>query len=80
MGRFRLWFGGIHGDRLGGGMQLQMAAIDGQYLRPFAKVLLALVARRENQPELARKLLEQLSAKFPANSLFRRELTLLKQR
>jgi hypothetical protein len=78
--RFFLWFGGIHGDRLRGVMQLQMAAMDGQYLRPFAKVLLALVARRENQPELARELLEELSAEFPANPLFRRELALLKEK
>jgi tetratricopeptide (TPR) repeat protein len=78
--RFFLWFGGIHGDRLRGVMQLQMAAMDGQYLRPFAKVLLALVARRENQPELARRLLEELSAEFPANPLFRHELALLKPR
>jgi hypothetical protein len=78
--RFLLWFGGIRGDRLRGVMQLQMAAMDGHYLRPFAKVLLALVARRENQPELARKLLEELSAEFPANPLFRRELALLKVR
>jgi hypothetical protein len=78
--RFFLWFGGIHGDRLRGLMQLQMAAMDGQYLRPFAKVLLALIARRENQPDLARKLLEELSAEFPANPLFRRELALLKEK
>ena len=60
-------------------MQLQMAAAGGQYLGPFAKVLLALVARRERQPELARMLLEELSAEFPANLLFRRELALLVQ-
>jgi hypothetical protein len=78
--RFLLWFGGIHGDRLRGVMELQMAAMDGQYLRPFAKILLALVARRENQPELARKLLEELSAEFPANPLFRRELALLNKK
>jgi hypothetical protein len=78
--RFLLWFGGIHGDRLGGVMQLQMAAMDGHYLRPFAKVLLALIARRENQPELARKLLEELSAEFPSNPLFHRELALLKEK
>ena len=77
--RFLLWFGGIHGDRLRGVMQLQMAAMSGHYLRPFAKVLLALVARRENQPELARKLLEELSTEFPSNPLFRRELALLRQ-
>ena len=61
-------------------MQLQMAAMDGQYLRPFAKVLLALVARREDEPELARELLEELNAEFPSNPLFRRELALLEER
>ena len=70
--RFFLWLGGIHGDRLRGVMQLQMAAMEGHYLRSFAKVLLALVARREDEPELARRLLEELDGEFPANPLFRR--------
>ena len=78
--RFFLWLGGIRGDRLRGVMQLQMAAMDGHYLRPFAKVLLALVARREDEPELARKLLEELNGEFPGNPLFRRELALLKEK
>ena len=77
--RFFLWLGGIHGDRLRGVMQLQMAAMEGHYLRPFAKILLALVARRENEPELALKLLEELNGEFPGNPLFRRELALLKE-
>ena len=77
--RFFLWLGGIHGDRLRGVMQLQMAAMEGHYLRPFAKILLALVARRENEPELALKLLEELDGEFPGNPLFRRELALLKE-
>jgi len=78
--RFFLWLGGIRGDRLRGVMQLQMAAMEGHYLRPFAKVLLALVARREDEPELARRLLEELNGEFPANPLFRRELALLKEK
>ena len=78
--RFFLWLGGIHGDRLRGVMQLQMAAMEGHYLRPFAKILLALVARRENEPELALKLLEELDGEFPGNPLFRRELALLKEK
>jgi len=78
--RFFLWLGGIRGDRLRGVMQLQMAAMEGHYLRPFAKVLLALVARREDEPELARKLLEELNGEFPGNPLFRRELALLKEK
>jgi hypothetical protein len=60
-------------------MQLQMAAMGGHYLRPFAKVLLALVARRENHPELARKLLEELNGEFSGNPLFRRELARLEK-
>ena len=47
-------------------------------MREYAKVLLSLVARRENQTELTRKLLEELSAEFPANPLFHRELALVK--
>jgi hypothetical protein len=78
--RFFLWLGGIRGDRLRGVMQLQVAAMEGHYLRPFAKVLLALVARRENEPKLARKLLEELNGEFPDNPLFRRELALLKEK
>jgi hypothetical protein len=78
--RFFLWLGGIRGDRLRGVMQLQMAAMEGHYLRPFAKVLLALVARREDEPELARRLLEELNGEFPANPLFRHELALLKEK
>ena len=78
--RFFLWLGGIRGDRLRGVMQLQMAAMEGHYLRPFAKILLALVARRENEPELALKLLEELNGEFPGNPLFRRELALLKEK
>ena len=78
--RFFLWLGGIRGDRRRGVMQLQMAAMEGHYLRPFAKILLALVARRENEPELALKLLEELNGEFPGNPLFRRELALLKEK
>ena len=54
--------------------------MEGHYLRPFAKVLLALVARREDEPQLARRLLEELNREFPANPLFRRELALLKEK
>lgn len=71
--RFFLWFGGIHGDKKLGMDQLQKTAEKGRYLRPFAKIMLALAARREKQPELARKLLRELSEEFPASSLFAAE-------
>lgn len=72
--RFFLRFGGIHGDRRRGMMQLQMAAMHGHYLRPFAKIVLALVALREKQDALARTLLEELVGEFPQNPLFASEL------
>lgn len=71
--RFFLWFGGIHGDKDLGMEQLQKAADQGRYLRPFAKILLALAARREKEPALAEKLLHELREEFPASPLFAAE-------
>jgi len=75
--RFFLWFGGIHGDKSGGMQQLAITASRGHYLRPFAKILLALAALREKQVELARKELTELNTEFPQNPLFARELAKL---
>jgi hypothetical protein len=71
--KFFLWFGGIHGDRQLGMQQLQKTADGGRYLRPFAKILLALAARREKQPALAERLLRELNDEFPASPLFAAE-------
>jgi len=75
-----LWFGGIHGDRMRGMQQMQLTAEHGHYLKPFAKILLALAAEREHQLDLAHKMLAQLTAEFPSNPLFARELDLLEKR
>jgi hypothetical protein len=69
-----LWFGGVHGDKKLGIEQLTRAASDGHYLRPYAKLLLALAALREKNPKMARMELEELAAEFPSNPLFGREL------
>lgn len=69
-----LWMGGIHGDKVLGMQQVARAAADGHYLRPYAKLLLALAALREKNPELARMEFSQLSAEFPDNPLFASEL------
>jgi hypothetical protein len=58
--------------------QLEIAAREGDYLRPFAKILLALAALREKQVELARRELEELAGEFPGNPLFARELAMRK--
>jgi hypothetical protein len=71
--RFALWFGGIHGDKKLGMEQLGKTAEHGRYLRPFAKILLALSARREKQNQLAQRLLRELSQEFPSNQLFAAE-------
>jgi hypothetical protein len=76
--RFVIWFGGFHGDRALGMQQLGLAAANGHYLRPFARLTLALAAMREKQWDLARTQLEQLTAEFPANRKFARELAKLK--
>ena len=71
--RLALWFGGIHGDKKLGMEQVAKTAENGRYLRPFAKIMLALAARREKQNALAQKLLRELSEEFPANDTFAAE-------
>jgi hypothetical protein len=68
--RFMLWFGGIHGDRTLGMTQVQKTADQGHYLQPFAKILLALSARREKKDAIARKNLKELTEEFPGNSVY----------
>ncbi len=75
--KFFLGFAGIHGDKRVGLEQLAIAAAHGHYLRPFAKILLALAALREKKPELARTQLKELVAEFPENTLFASELAKL---
>lgn len=75
--RFFLHFKGISGDKRGGIQQFEIAAARGRYLRPFAKILLAMAALREKNPELARIQLAELVAEFPENPLFFRELVKL---
>jgi hypothetical protein len=72
--RFFLWFGGIHGDKIGGMQQLGQTASHGHFLRPFAKLFLALAELREKQVQPAREEFQQLAAEFPHNSLFQKEL------
>jgi len=72
--KFFLGFAGIHGDKKAGMKQLEIAAERGHYLRPFAKILLAMAALREKKPEVARTQLTKLVAEFPENPLFSKEL------
>lgn len=72
--RVLLWFGGMQANKEVGLQQLQKAASNGEYLRPVAKMFLALAAMREKRVDLARKQLQELKAEFPENPVFAREL------
>jgi len=75
--RFFLRLGGVHGDKSVGMHQLEKAVATGNYLQPYAELLLALTSLREKQPERAQALLAHLSTEFPQNPLFARELAKL---
>ena len=75
--RLLLRFAGIRGDKGVGIKQIEIAAASGRYLRPFAKILLALAALREKKPDVARTQLTELVAEFPDNPLFASELAKL---
>jgi hypothetical protein len=71
-----LWMGGVHGDKALGMQQVSRTAASehAHYLRPFARLMLALAALREKNPDLSRQQLQALVAEFPENPLFAAEL------
>jgi len=75
--RALLWIAGSQVDRDKGLENLRMTAQYGHYLEPFAKLLLAVAALRDNNRNLARELLSGLHNRFPDNPLYLREMNLL---
>jgi len=75
--RALLWVTGSQVDREKGLENLRMTAQYGHYLEPFAKLLLAVAALRDNNRALARELLSGLHNRFPNNPLYLRELNRL---
>jgi hypothetical protein len=75
--RALLWLTGSQVDREKGLQELRMTAQHGHYLEPFAKLLLAVAALRDNNRALARSLLSELHNRFPNNPLYLRELNRL---
>jgi hypothetical protein len=53
--------------------QVAKTAGNGRYLRPFAKILLALAACREKQAPLAQELLRELCEQYPDSELYASE-------
>jgi len=72
--RVLLRFTGSEVDREKGLEQLRKTALEGYYLEPFAKLLLAVAALRDKQPEKARDILSDLHKRFPHNELYSVEL------
>ena len=61
-------------DREKGLEQLRNTSLHGYYFEPFAKLLLAVAALRDNNQERAHELLSGLHDRFPDNKLYEREL------
>lgn len=72
--RFVLRIAGARTDKAAGLAKLRLVAQKGHYLRPYAKILLAIAALRDGNKAEAKSLLSELAAQFPANSLFKDEL------
>lgn len=65
---------GAQTDKQEGIVKLRIVADKGQYLKPYAKILLAIAALRDGKRQEAIDLLKQLAAQFPGNGLFQDEI------
>jgi hypothetical protein len=72
--RWLVRLGGVPGDKEAGISELKLTAEQGQYLAPFARILLAIAYVRDKDNAHARTLLVSLREQFPENPLFSREL------
>lgn len=71
----RLWGGQT--DKALGVQKLRLTAEKGHYLAPFARLLLAVVALRDNDVNQARSILDALAKEYPRNPLYVQELARL---
>jgi hypothetical protein len=58
---------------------LRLTAAKGHYLAPFARMMLAVAALRDNHPQEAKSILVALSKEYPRNSLYQREIARIPQ-
>jgi hypothetical protein len=75
--RWFLRLGGFAGDKKAGLDELKLTARKGEYLGPFARILLAIAYVRDKDKPRARELLASLRDEFPGNPLFAREIARL---
>lgn len=72
--RWILRLGGAQTDKDMGVDRLRITAAKGRYLAPYARLLLAVAALRDDDRATAAKLLGQLAEEFPDNRLIKEEL------
>jgi hypothetical protein len=72
--RWMLRMTGAETDKTEGLQRLHLTADKGLYLAPFARLLLAVAALRDKDPQTARALLAGLAKEFPGNQLYVAEL------
>ena len=72
--RWFVHFENVDGSKQKGIERLEMVSREGHFFRPFAKILLGIIALREKRPRDAQRLLTELSHDYPDNPLFRTEL------
>jgi hypothetical protein len=75
--RWLVRLGGISADKQTGMKELQLTADRGQYLAPFARLLLAIAYVRDKDKAKAQELLAGLQNEFPRNPLFAHEIARL---
>jgi hypothetical protein len=75
--RWLLKFEGVNTNREKGLRELQLTAESGHFLKPFAKLLLAVAALRVHDDQKAKHLLAELHCEFPHNLLYESELARL---
>jgi len=78
--RWLLQMGGAKASRQEGLAKLKLTAEKGRYLRPFARLLLAVSALRDHDHAQAAAILQDLSHQFPENRLYAEELSRLRKK
>jgi hypothetical protein len=77
--RFILGITGSGTNKEEGIRLLRLTAEKGHYLAPFARMMLAVAALRDNRPQEAKTTLMALSKEYPRNSLYQREIARIPQ-
>lgn len=68
---------GAQTDKQAGIAKLRIVANEGRYLKPYARILLAIAALRGGNQQEARTLITELAHQFPGNDLFQSEMAKL---